>query len=49
MYTAARFTDDTQNLDTADSMWGFERIDLATGEAESTRYSARSKWCCSPA
>ncbi|MBK8309058.1 MAG: quinohemoprotein amine dehydrogenase subunit beta [Gammaproteobacteria bacterium] len=35
LYTAARFTDDTRNMDTARIMWGFERIDLATGEAES--------------
>ncbi len=35
LYTALRFTDETQNPDTARYMWGYERIDLTTGEAES--------------
>ena len=33
MYTAQRFADETQNPETAKIMWGYERIDLATGEA----------------
>lgn len=35
MYTAARFTDEAKSMDTAEFMWGYERIDLATGEASS--------------
>lgn len=35
MYTAPRYTDDTRNIDTAEWVWGYERVDLATGEAES--------------
>jgi quinohemoprotein amine dehydrogenase beta subunit len=35
MYTAPRFTDETRSMDKAALVWGYERIDLATGEAES--------------
>jgi quinohemoprotein amine dehydrogenase beta subunit len=34
MYTAPRFTDAERSLDKAEVVWGYERIDLATGEAE---------------
>ncbi len=34
MYSAARFKDASQDMETADYVWGFERIDLATGVAE---------------
>ena len=34
MYSAPRFTDDTRNLETAEYVWGYERVDLLTGEAE---------------
>ena len=33
MYTAQRFADETRKPETAEYMWGYERIDLATGEA----------------
>ena len=36
MYTAQRFADETKKPETAELVWGYERIDLATGEA-STR------------
>ncbi|MDH4042357.1 MAG: quinohemoprotein amine dehydrogenase subunit beta [Gammaproteobacteria bacterium] len=35
MYSAARYKDATQDLATADWVWGFERVDLATGAVES--------------
>jgi quinohemoprotein amine dehydrogenase beta subunit len=35
MYTAPRFTDEARSMDKAEFMWGYERIDLATGEATS--------------
>ncbi len=35
MYSAARYQDESRNLETADWVWGFERIDLTTGEPES--------------
>lgn len=34
MYSAAKFTDDTFNMDTAEFLWGFEKIDLTTGKTE---------------
>lgn len=34
MYSAARFKDESQDLETADWVWGFERVNLATGETE---------------
>lgn len=34
MYSAAHYTDESRNLDTADWVWGYERIDLLTGEPE---------------
>lgn len=34
MYSAARYKDDSQDLATADWVWGYERVDLETGEAE---------------
>jgi len=34
MYSAARFQDESQDMDTADWVWGYERVDLATGVAE---------------
>ena len=34
MYTVPKFTDETQNMDTATFMWGYEKVDLATGETE---------------
>jgi quinohemoprotein amine dehydrogenase beta subunit len=34
MYSAPRFTDESRNMDTAEWMWGYERIDLTTGETE---------------
>ncbi len=33
MYTVQRFADETRKPETAELMWGYERIDLATGEA----------------
>jgi quinohemoprotein amine dehydrogenase beta subunit len=36
MYTVQRYADETKKPETAEYMWGYERIDLATGEA-STR------------
>lgn len=35
LYSTAKFTDDSQNLDTAQWLWGYERVDLTTGKAES--------------
>lgn len=35
MYSAARYKDDSQDLASADWVWGFERVDLATGAVES--------------
>jgi quinohemoprotein amine dehydrogenase beta subunit len=35
MYTAPRFTDEARTPEKAELMWGFERVDLATGEAVS--------------
>lgn len=35
MYTAPRFTDEARTLEKAEYMWGYERVDLATGETES--------------
>jgi quinohemoprotein amine dehydrogenase beta subunit len=34
MYSAAQFKDASQDMETADWVWGFERVDLATGESE---------------
>ncbi|MFO7553417.1 MAG: quinohemoprotein amine dehydrogenase subunit beta [Haliea sp.] len=34
MYSAARFQDEAQDMETADWVWGYERIDLGTGVAE---------------
>ncbi|MEQ9393994.1 quinohemoprotein amine dehydrogenase subunit beta [Haliea sp.] len=34
MYSAARFQDESQDMETADWVWGYERIDLGTGVAE---------------
>lgn len=34
MYSATRFADESKNPDTARYMWGYERVDLKTGEAE---------------
>jgi quinohemoprotein amine dehydrogenase beta subunit len=34
MYSAARYKDDSQDLATADWVWGYERVDLETGDAE---------------
>ncbi|GGO79255.1 hypothetical protein GCM10011348_13090 [Marinobacterium nitratireducens] len=34
MYTTARFQDETQNLETADWLWGYMNINLDTGETE---------------
>lgn len=38
MYTTAKYKDDSQNPDTAEWLWGYERIDLTTGEAESREF-----------
>lgn len=38
MYTTAKYKDESQNLATADWMWGYERIDLNTGEAEAREF-----------
>jgi len=38
LYTTAKYKDESQNLETADWMWGYERIDLNTGEAESREF-----------
>jgi quinohemoprotein amine dehydrogenase beta subunit len=35
MYSAARYKDASQDMATADWVWGFERVDLATGAVES--------------
>jgi quinohemoprotein amine dehydrogenase beta subunit len=40
MYTVARFTDETANMETAEWLWGFEKVDLATGETEVKDFSA---------
>ncbi len=34
LYSAAQYKDASQDMATADFFWGYERIDLATGEAE---------------
>jgi quinohemoprotein amine dehydrogenase beta subunit len=34
LYTTARFQDETQNPDTADWLWGYMNVNLATGETE---------------
>lgn len=34
MYTVPKFTDESMNMDTATFMWGYEKIDLKTGETE---------------
>jgi quinohemoprotein amine dehydrogenase beta subunit len=34
MYSVARFQEGSTDLETADWLWGYERIDLETGEAE---------------
>jgi quinohemoprotein amine dehydrogenase beta subunit len=33
-YVTARFTDETQNMETAEWWWGMSRVDLKTGKAE---------------
>ncbi len=38
MYTTARYQDETQDIDKAKWLWGYERIDLTTGEAESREF-----------
>jgi quinohemoprotein amine dehydrogenase beta subunit len=35
MYSAALYQDDSQNLETADWVWGFEKVNLADGTSES--------------
>ena len=35
-FSTARWTDEPGNLETADFVWGYESVDLATGEAKST-------------
>lgn len=35
LYSTAKFADDSQNIDTAEWLWGYERVDLKTGKAES--------------
>jgi quinohemoprotein amine dehydrogenase beta subunit len=39
LYTVARFTDDSADMETADWFWGYERIDLQTGAAESREFA----------
>ncbi|HLA40462.1 MAG TPA: quinohemoprotein amine dehydrogenase subunit beta, partial [Candidatus Glassbacteria bacterium] len=39
LYTVARYRDETQNLETADWLWGYERIDLTSGAAESREFA----------
>ena len=39
LYTVARFTDDSRNPETADWLWGYERIDLSSGAAESREFA----------
>lgn len=34
MYSAAQFKDASQDMETAEWVWGFERVDLETGESE---------------
>jgi quinohemoprotein amine dehydrogenase beta subunit len=34
MYSAAQFKDASQDMETAEWVWGFERVDLASGETE---------------
>jgi len=34
MYSTAKFTDETYDMNTAELLWGFEKIDLTTGETE---------------
>lgn len=34
MYSVPKFTDDTENIDTADWFWGYEKVDLVTGKTE---------------
>lgn len=38
MYTTAKYRDDSQNPDNADWLWGYERVDLTTGEVESREF-----------
>ncbi len=38
MYSTARYQDDNQNPDTAEWLWGYERIDLSNGEVESREF-----------
>ena len=39
LYTVAKFKDETHNLETADWLWGYDRIDLTTGAAESREFA----------
>lgn len=34
MYTVPKFADETMSMDTATFMWGYEKVDLKTGETE---------------
>ena len=38
MYSVARFQEGSQDMDTADWLWGHERVDLATGEVEEREF-----------
>ena len=39
MYTTAKYKDDSQNIETAEWMWGYERVDLTSGEIESREFA----------
>ena len=38
MYSTAKYRDDSQDMDSADWMWGYERIDLTNGEIEAREF-----------
>jgi quinohemoprotein amine dehydrogenase beta subunit len=38
MYSSAEYADDSQNLETARWHWGYERVDLTTGETQSREF-----------
>lgn len=39
MYSTAKFTDETYNMDTAEWLWGYFSVDLKTGKTETTDYA----------
>lgn len=39
LYTIAKYKDESRNLETADWLWGYDKIDLTTGAAESREFA----------